>query len=40
MNKQEVENIKQKALEDINLYAVWNELNIGDTYTLKGEYIG
>lgn len=31
---------KHKALEDINLYAVWNELNIGDTYTLKGEYIG
>lgn len=31
----------QKALEDIiNLYAVWNELNIGDTFTLHGEYIG
>ena len=29
-----------KALEDINLYAVWNELNIYDTFTLQGEYIG
>lgn len=29
-----------KALEDINLYAVWNELNIDDTFTLHGEYIG
>lgn len=29
-----------KALEDINLYAVWNELNIYDTFTLHGEYIG
>ena len=29
-----------KALEDIDLYAVWNELNIYDTFTLHGEYIG
>ena len=29
-----------KALEDIDLYAVWNELNIYDTFTLQGEYIG
>lgn len=31
---------KQKALEDINLYAVWNELNFGDTFILKDDYIG
>lgn len=29
-----------KALEDINLYAVWNELNFGDTFILKDDYIG
>lgn len=28
-----------KALENINLYAVWNELYVGSKYTLK-EYIG
>ena len=29
-----------KAFEDINLYAVWKELNIGATFILQGEYIG
>lgn len=28
-----------KALENIDLYAVWNELYVGSTYTLK-EYVG
>lgn len=29
-----------KALADIDLYVVWDELNVGDTFVLEDEYIG